>query len=489
MNKFFLGLGLVSIIACVGCGSGASAGFGSSNIGNFSNASVSGQYVYQISGTDVSGNAFFREAGAFTADGKGNITAGEDDLSESSSFSTANTTGTYSISSDGTGSITINFGNGGGAIQFAVTVVSNSRIYLAVSQVASGAFVNGTGLAELQTASALSAAPSGTFAFGMHTVGTTQGSSSSAGVFTVTGGAVSGSEDVNRGGALSSLTITGGLFNAPDANGRGTGNFTDSLGVTTTFSYYIVNSTSLRFFATNGGVSGLGQAQAQSGTFSTSSFTGGYAFHSIGDDAFSVGGVHTIGRFTAGGNGTITDGALDSVVDGNPSSNVAFSGTYTAAANGRIAVTLNPSGGGSIQQVYWVASPSQAFFLTNDTTKVEDGVAAQQSATTFSNSTMNAQYGLVMSGFNPQTFFDRVGTLRWDGSGKLVLNEFVNNSGSGSIPGLLNGTYSVSGNGRATGSINTASNNFVFYLISASDGYALQEDSGTEVSGQFSQQQ
>jgi hypothetical protein len=487
MSKLLLLLGPVSLLLCVACGTGGpNAGFGSSNIGNFSNATLNGPYAYQVTGVDVSGNAVFREAGVFTADGKGHVTTGEDDLAEGTSVFTANTNGTYSISSDGTGSITINF-SGGGAIQFAVTVVSSSTAYLAVNQVANGALVNGTGTAELQTASALSSIPSGTFVFRMHTVGTSQGSSSEVGVFTVSGGAVTGAEDVNRAGALSSLTLNSGSFNTPDANGRGTGTFTDSLGVTSSFAYYVVNPTSLRFFSTSSGSVGLGRADAQTGPFSAASFSGGYAFRSLADDAFAVDGVHTVGRFTAGGDGTLSAGALDSVVDGNPSSNVSFSGTYTMAANGRAAVTLNSTTGAAIQQVYWMASPSQAFFLTNDTTKVEDGIANQQSGT-FSNSTMNGQFALVMGGFNASAFFDRVGTLRWDGNGKLSLNEFTNSSGAGSIPGILNGTYTVSSNGRAIGSISNVSNNFVFYLISATDGYALQEDAATEVSGGFSKQ-
>ena len=45
------------------------------------------------------------------------------------------------------------------------------------------------------------------------------------------------------------------------------------------------------------------------------------------------------GRFTASG-GNITAGARDSVQDGNPATNVSFTGTYTQTPNGRALLNL-----------------------------------------------------------------------------------------------------------------------------------------------------
>ena len=498
MHKPFLLTDLALVLFCVACGNGLKAGFGNSTIGNFTNASLSGSYAYEINGYDINAGTFFREAGVFTADGKGGISAGEDDLTEGSTVSSNSTSGSYSVSANGTGTLTINLNTTGSGISFALTVVNSSKAYLSVNAVANSAPVNGSGVAVLQTASALSSVPSGTFVFTQHNVSTSQGSSASVGRFTVSGGAVAGNEDVNRAGALNSLTITGGLFNAPDASGRGTGNFVDSLGVTSGFFYYVVDSTHLFFLANPAASSGtsatgigLGQAVGQSGSFTTSTFSGGYAFSSRADDSFSVDGLNTVGSFTAGGDGTISAGLLDSDQDGAPTASpVAFTGSYTMASNGRAVVTINPSGGSSYQQFFWMASPSQAFFLTNDATIEEDGVAKAQQVASLSNSTLNGQFGLVMGGYNPAGAFDRVGTLHWDGKGNLSLNEFANSAGFSQTPGLLSGSYSVATgtNGRVTGSINTVSNSFVFYMISSSEGYILQNDSNTEISGDMSQQ-
>ena len=94
-----------------------------------------------------------------------------------------------------------------------------------------------------------------------------------------------------------------------------------------------------------------------------------------------------------------------------------------------------------------------------------------------------------MDGFDtsPVTY-DRVGTLQWDGAGHLTLNEVINASGTLNSA-VLAGTYSVSQNGRATGSISNLSSNLVFYFISTNDAYILQADQGFELAGMISKQQ
>jgi hypothetical protein len=111
MKKILLALGLFSICFCFGCGSNSGSVSGFIPKGNFSNASLSGQYVYQVSGLDFSVNPNgnpYREAGVFVADGSGHITSGVDDFVEGSGgVATNSLTGTYSLSVDGTGIITL----------------------------------------------------------------------------------------------------------------------------------------------------------------------------------------------------------------------------------------------------------------------------------------------------------------------------------------------------------------------------------------------
>ncbi len=493
MRNLFLILGIGSLLACVACGSGGSGtgGFGGGGTtGNFSNSNLKGNYAYQIVGIDITtGSAVpFRESGAFVADGNGNITGGEDDFAEASGVTSnaiAATTGAYSVSSDGTATATLSFNNGGG-VQVAMSVVSAPTIYLAASAVdpfgtTTGLTVNGTGFAVPQTTSAF-AAPSGTFVFRTQNLNPGSQPVASVGVINVSNGTVSaGSEDqVAFGSADSQLTFIGGIFNTPDAMGRGTGSFTDSNAHTSTFSYYVVDSTHLHIFSTTGGTIGVGRAVGQSGT----TFSGSYVFGSKGDDAFSLGGVNTVGQFTASSGSISSGGSFDTVVDGGSPVNGSFTGgSYTAGGNGRVVVNLTPSTGSSVQEIAWVVSPSLAFFVTNDATKAESGSATGQTASSFSNSTTNGTFGFAMDGFNTTDLYDRVGNIHWDGSGNLGLTEFVNVTGNENLSGILNGTYTVSSNGRAVGSVANLSSNLIVYLASGTEGYMLQGDSGVEING------
>jgi hypothetical protein len=481
MKLFYLCLGLIALLFCVGCGSSGGGGGVPGFIpkGNFSNSSLNGQYVYQIEGYDFSTNLNgvpYREAGVFTANGSGLITAATDDFSEGSTVVNTISTGTYTISNDGTGSLSFN--SFLGTINLAVTMVSSSKVYLAEGD----ATLNAGGLAEKQDLTAIAAAPAGTFVFREHDINATQ-SVASVGAFTVTGGVVSdGNEDVNRGETLTSLTFTGSL-NSPDATtGRGSGSFTDTTPSTSSFFYYIVDANNVRFLSGNVGVIGSGRAELQTGT---PALSGNYAFGSEGDSA-SLNGVNMAGRFTATA-GAITAGARDSVQDGNSVVNVSFTGTYTQAPSGRAVLTLSTVANNSY--IVWMVSPTRGLFLVNDPNTVQDGSLDLQQVSSFSNSTMNGQFGLIMSGFDGGGAKDRVGTLQWDGSGKLILNEFTNAAGTITVPVILSGNYAVSANGRTGGSLSTLSNNLIFYLVSGNDAYVIQNDTGVEINGTISKQQ
>ena len=481
MKTSYLCLGLLSLLFCAACGSSNGGVPGFIPKGNFSNASLSGQYVYQIEGFDFSNLntvSAYREAGVFTANGSGVITRATDDLSEGHGVVTTVSTGSYTIGNDGTG--TLSFNNTLGTVTLEVTLVSASKVYM----VEGDTLLNAGGLAEKQNSAAIAAAPTGTFVFREHDLNSsTLQSVASVGAFTVGGGVASnGNKDVNTGGAFSSLTFTGS-FNAPDTTtGRGSGTFTDSALATSSFNYYIVDANNVRFLAATTGVVGDGRAELQSGT---PALSGSYAFGSKGDTG-SLGGVNMAGRFTASG-GSITAGARDSVQDGGTATNVSFTGTFTQAASGRAVLSLSTAANSNY--VVWMVSPTRGLFLVNDSNTVQDGSLDLQQVSSFSNSTMSGQFGFVMGGFDVgQTPKDRVGTLQWDGSGKLILNEFTNTAGSPSTA-TLSGHYAVSANGRTGSSISNLSSNLIFYLVSGNDAYVVQNDSNVELNGTISKQQ
>src|SRR6266700_7562958 len=235
-------------MTAVGCGSGGSVNL-THTTGNYSNASLTGTYVYEIRGALPANGFPYREVGAFSADGAGHITAGSDDSSLNAGSVPITYTGSYSVGSDGTGAIT--FSNTAlGQITLALTLVSTSQVELMEAD----GFADGAGQAELQTASAVSANP-GTFVFRLHQAISAQSSSSSAaevGVVTISGSNVTGgSIDQNLGGVSSQLTLTGGTLGAPGTLGRGTATLTDSTPFTTSLIYYTVATGKLVFLVSN----------------------------------------------------------------------------------------------------------------------------------------------------------------------------------------------------------------------------------------------
>lgn len=487
MKKFFLlALSLTSLAFTVACG-GGNNGPAPAPTGNFSNANLKGQYAYRLTGLAYFTNpTTYAEAGTFTADGSGNITAGTDDfVLGGQSLTTTTTTGSYSVNSDGTGTLTLantGFGvaTGLGNITLAITLTSSSKLYLIEADAA-----NTFGVAELQSSSTLSTTPSGAYTFRLHD----QGISSRAGAFSVTGGTLTGSEDLLVGGILdngtgSPLTLAGSL--AAPASGRGTGTFNDGLS-TVSFIYYVVDANNIRILRTDSGLVSLGRAETQSGTFSNASFSGNYAFGSRADDSFSIDGQNTVGLITADGNGNITGGTYDAVQDGTAVGSVSITpGTYAVGSDGSVVVNFSTPTG-AVQQIFWLVSSARAYFLTNNSTKYEDGIADLQTTSSFSNSTLSGQYAFVMDGFIQNTAnVDRVGWINGDGAGNVTWFEAVNSTGTYNVPGSLSGTYSVATNGRATATINglsQASNDIVMYMVSPSQAYILQDFTGYEIIG------
>jgi hypothetical protein len=479
MKTSYLCLGLFALLFCVACGTNTGGVTGFIPKGTFSNASLNGQYVYQIEGFDFSNlnnPVPYREAGVFTANGNQVITSATDDFSEGTGVFTTVSTGSYSISNDGTGFVKFNNALLG-TITLEVTMVSASKVYM----VEADTLVNAGGLAEKQDLTAITAAPSGTFVFREHDLNvSTQKSAASVGAFTLAGGvAATGKTKLL---ISANVNLISGSFNASfTSTGRGSLTFTDSALATSSFNYYIVDANNIRFLAGTTNFVGSGRAELQSGT---PALSGSYAFGSKGDTA-SLSGVNMAGRFTASG-GTITSGARDSVQDGNPATNVSFTGTFTQAASGRALVSLTTAANSNL--VVWMVNPARGLFLVNDPSTVQDGSLDLQQVSSFSNSTMNGQFGFVMDGFDLGGAKDRVGTLQWDGSGKLILNEFSSAAGSPNSA-ILSGNYSVSANGRTGASISTISNNLIFYLVSGNDAYIVQNDSGVELNGTISKQQ
>jgi hypothetical protein len=470
------------LLAAVACGSGS--GLIRPLPGNqYSKASLNGQYVIAQTGVGVNQTNTsadpFSETIVFTADGNGNLAIPVDDFNQDATLYTlpSSLTGTYSISSDGTGSLSFNGSN------YTITMIDDSHFYV----IEQDAFATASGFGEKQDSTAFTAAPSGNFVFKAHNLTT----SSRVGGITISGGAISGTEDFLGFGTLSSSRsiATSVAMSAPSsATGRGTFALNDG----TSFNYYVVNSSKFHLMSSTGSLE-IGQAEMQTGTFSLATLAAGasYVFGSSGDTSISgPAGIHSAGVFTTDGNGNITAGAVDYVQDTTVNSNLAVSGgSYTLASNGRGQINLTLSGGTISPQIFWMVNGTSgyAYFLANNTAAVEDGTFSLQQGAPFS--AIGSQAAFVMDGFDT-TYKDRVGAFQPTSSGfnwNQAANAFDPTTGIGTLTSTgTTGTVQVSSNGRVAVTVNGVTSSLVFYLSGPGSGFMVQEDA--DIGGAFSQQ-
>lgn len=484
-----------TLIVAAGCGgSGNNNGGGGGNNGNFTNASLNGHYAFTLRGFGLLPNSttsedYFVEGGVFTTDGNGNVTAGTDDYVQGGVPYSDSVSGKYTINSDGTGDLQLNFSGGaggrGGFTVYRLTLSGTGHFYMVEDD--GGATSAGSG--EKQDASQLSTTPSGTFVVRTHDLQV----SATMAQLALSGTSVSGSYDLVQGGVLATGAIggNGNSIGAP-TNGRGTLTYVVN-GTSHPLFYYVVSADKFWLIDVNPVILSIGLAEKQSAiTFSDSSFSGSYAFGSNGETT-TPGLVNTVGVLTANGSGNINAANFDSVQDGAVSSNVILtSGSYAINADGSGTLTFD----GILHQV-WMVSASRAYFIAQNGLNVEDGTIDLQTGS-FSNSSLPSQATFFMDGFDGTSgiaglFKDRVGTLTPNGSGSLstayITSFFDPNLGAGgNNPNGFSGTYSVASNGRVTTQLNGFTDNIVFYLVSNGTGYMLQADAGINIGGAFMQQ-
>lgn len=475
---------IVGVLFTAACGSGRGSRITPLG-GSFSRASLKGQYVIAHTGTAVnqSGTSAdpFSETLVFTADGAGNLSVTVDDFDQDGQFlnPTLPETGTYAISSDGTGSINV------GGASYAITMIDDGHFYLMEQD--GGATSSGYG--ELQDTTAFTAPPSGNFVFKSHRVN----ASARVGGIAIAAGAISGTEDLLDLGITSNSVAVSSSVAMTTPNTNGEGSFTLSDG--TSFNYYVVNSSKFHFMANNGSLE-IGMAEAQSGSFSLATLAAGtsYVFGSSGDTTVSGSqGIHSAGVFTVDGAGSVTTGTVDFVQDTVVNSGLAVtSGAYTLAASGRGTLDLTLSGGTISPQIFWMVNSSRAYFLVDSGAAVEDGIYTLQTGGPFS--ALTSQAAFSMDGFDSGGFKDRVGTFDPTGTGTFKWNQTANSFLPSALFGAVStlgttGTYQVSANGRVTATVNNVNvvtSGMVFYLSSPNTGVMVEEDSN--VGGTFTQQ-
>jgi hypothetical protein len=408
-------------------------------------AVLSGPYAFTLSGFNATG--FLAVAGAFTADGSGNITAGEADTNgvfgaQSSSIITS--ASSYSVGSDNRGCATIATSFGTFTTRFALGSLSSgtatkgrmiefdpptSTAYIAAGQILQ------------QTASSFSSGPSGSYVFGL--VGWDPSISarlSVVGVLTASGGALTNlNEDVDDGGTLAS-NVTGitATYTSFDTYGRATTTFSDG----STGTLYMVSAKKLLYLQSSSEylIGEVSQQTVPSGGFTNSSLNGLAViyFGGIGSSGNDI----VMGIPNANGSGSMPfTGEED---DSGTVTSESITCTYTVASNGR--TTLDNSCTGP---VLYLADTNTAFFL-DMSTGVDFGQFAPQAAGPFTNASLSGTFFAGDLEVISQNQKVAVASISLDGAGNVSGTSDSTSTTDQNYAATVTDTYSINSDGTFT---------------------------------------
>ncbi len=454
-------------------------GTGTAVTTNPDNAKLSGQYAFLFSGFNSAGP--MSVVGSFTADGNGNLIAGNADVAIVGGTRTNQglTQSTYSVGSDNSGTMRLNT-----AVNFPTDSFSFSFSFALDSFSSSGGVAaggrliesdgtdqTGTGFFVKQDPAAFStAALGGGFAFGL---AGPQGIDENValGRFTASGGSLSdGHIDLigfGTGGLQPDQAFTGTY--SVDGSGRGgaTLNIAGQPNPMGLILYVVSSTESIWIEAGGSGATGT-VLQQSGGPFSASSLNGTAVFGAAG---FTVAGNDvTVGEVQFDGMGNLS-GTNDENFFGLSFPNEPITGTYTVDSNGLGRGVINEVKGPGLG-VFYLVSPDRGFILSGNDS-LEFGTFEPQTGGPFSNASLSGNYALgtlpLLS--SPGTSFAS-GLLSADGVGNLS-GTLATKAGTQAFAG----TYSVAANGRTMLSITPTSgspSNLVFYFVSASKAVGVQ---------------
>jgi hypothetical protein len=215
--------------------------------------------------------------------------------------------------------------------------------------------------------------------------------------------------------------------------------------------------------------------------FNDAAINGDYVFQFDGANA---GGSHVadVGRFSANGAGTISGGLIDSNDGATLTQNVAFTGSYGVATNGRGTMQFTIAG-----QTYnfalYVVSADTLIVVSTDTlaagVPIRIGYALRQSGGPFANASLQGAYVFDLQGRTSGTAaVAAVGLLTGNGAGGIAGMLDRNDNNTITTNQAYTATYGVAANGRGT--LASASlPQMIFYMVSP--GRALLMDTGASL--------
>jgi hypothetical protein len=318
-------------------------------------------YAFFYTGFDADGPVIF--AGSFTADSRGNITSGVEDVVRSSGTQLAQpltTGGSVVFDNGGRGCMLLTTATGSTAFRSAPTTRDTVTSFFRDGRMvefddADGTGTRGTGSFRIQDGTVFSTALTGPYVFRLSGHDNNGGHFAAAGQVVMDSGVITSmTADVNNAGALAGPIGGTGTFSGADVNGRGTA----TIGVGSQvldLIYYVVDANHLIFASSHRASPGhpavTGEATLGAGPFSESSLSDsdiyrlGGAVHGTPDLNIGVlhfdgvGGLSGVALARAGGSPSSTSLAGNYAIDPTLG-RVTFSGTAIPAV-GYLALDTN----------------------------------------------------------------------------------------------------------------------------------------------------
>ena len=449
-----------------------------------SNATVTGNYGFQVSGVGQSGDPR-ASSGQLTADGIGNFTGTETTKMMGVTYTNVSLTGTYKINANcsGTGTFTPSIGT---TFTYSFVILSDHKTIQVLdtdtSRTQSG-YAVAQGMAVCATANL-----KGTYGFQGGSVGLNNPGSGN-GQMTLDGaGNLSGTETASMSGQIfAGVPITGTYTMNSSCLGTATLNATGLSPIN--LALVEANSgQSLLAMETDQNTTLVGSIQKGVATGCSNKTLNGVYGLPAGGTLNTSEVVALSNQFTADGAGKLT-GLQTSSNGGVILSNVTTSGTYAISSNCTGTMSITPQGGtASNYNVAVISGAKPLLVIDTDTSTNQVGYAETQGKPTCTTAGIKGTYGISLNG--PQLLLDPTvigGQISLDGLGNIKGTETASYNGKITKNASLTGTYAINSNCTGTATL-TAKNlpalNLNLTVANAGNALiAIETDAGTEVSG------
>jgi hypothetical protein len=458
------------------------------------NSLLHGAYAFFFSGFDTQGVVL--ATGQFTADGSGNISSGTEDMNRVSGVSiNATLSGTYSLGTDGRGTLTLTATNSMGQqltviYQLVLDSAGNARFFEndASNTTPPPLPTRGEGIIKPQVGSSFAASNlSGNYAFAFSGQDLTTAPATLAGVVQANGTSAfsPGTVDYNDAGLYSPAVPTSGNFSLSSTAGRVVADLVfqipSSAQLTLNFICYFVSPSDLFLIeidttdATHPKIGGEMVLQNPSVVFTNTALTGGSVLSGSGLDTPSASALVGLLASNSSGGATVNFNQNDA---GSISQGSLIPGTYLVTTNGRVEFTGFGALGPRMAAAY-LTGVNQGFLVGSDKTATV-GVLENQTGGPFSVASVMGSYALSAPAPLDNMVDNIIGQTTANGTGTMqgVVDE-VSSAGQNPAQSFV-GNYTVASSGQGTMTTNSPvgiPTNLAIYVVSPSAIRAISTDS------------